>query len=113
MRNKKKLIICLMAVGSNILQATASPRVDYLQERLHQAKSVEMQAKFKAEAEERRYKSTRSARKSIERELKALIKRERREYEQAQKAYRASQLRVGDMMAGDMSAPTSIRWRGL
>lgn len=111
MKKKMRLVGCLTAVGLSILGASASPRTAYLQERLNQAKAVEMQAKFKSDAEKRRYNATKDARRSIERELKALVKRERREYEQAQKAYRASQLMVGNLYLDDMSAPTSVRWK--
>ena len=91
--------------------AHASPRISYLQDRLNQARAVEIQAERKADAEQRRYVATKRARQSIERELKDVRKREEREYKQAREAYHAARLDVESMMAGDMTAPVSARLR--
>lgn len=100
-----------VALAATTMTAQASPRTDYLQDRLNQARAVEIQAKRKSEAEVARYKATKSARKTIEHELKSVRKREDREYRQAREAYHAARLDVESMYQGDMSAPTGITWR--
>lgn len=108
MRNKLMILTGIMLLAN---QAQCSPRISYLRDRLNQAKTVELQAKYKADAETRRYKATRDARKSIERELTDVIKREEREYKQAREAYHAARLDVESMYQDDITAPTGITWR--
>jgi hypothetical protein len=102
-------IIIGITLISAVNIAKASPRTDYLQDRLNQARAVEIQARAKYLAEQSRYNSTKKARTAIARELKDVQKREAREYKQSIEAYRASRLTVGNMHEGDMTAPTS--WR--
>jgi phosphoenolpyruvate carboxylase len=106
---KIKIVIGLVALAVN--GAMASPRTDYLTEKLRESKTIELQAKSKYLAEKGRYNAATRYRSSLESELKDVYKRERRQDEQIRKAYRAEYLRVGNINTEDMTAPVSINWR--
>jgi phosphoenolpyruvate carboxylase len=105
---KIKIVIGLVALAVN--GAMASPRTDYLTEKLRESKTIELQAKSKYLAEQGRYKAATRYRSSLEHELKDVYKREQRQDEQIRKAYRAEYLRVGNINTEDMTAPVSINW---
>ena len=106
-----KKIIGIALVLSTIAGAGASPRTDYLTEKLRESKTIELQAKSKYLAEKGRYTAASRYRSSLEHELKDVYKRERRQDEQIRKAYRAEYLRVGNIDTRDMTAPVSINWK--
>ena len=104
----------IITIGIILLSAkgvSASPRQQYLNDKVQQAYAIEMQARAKYMAEKQRYDASKKYTASLRRELKDVKKREEREYRQTMEAYKASQLTVGNVDTSDMSTPTGINWR--
>ena len=102
-------IVGLLAMAMN--GAVASPRANYLMEKLREGRGIELQAKSKYLAEKARYKAVEKYVNSLTRELKDVRKREARQDKQAREAMRAEYLRVGNINTEDMTAPVSINWK--
>ena len=91
--------------------AKASPRTDYLREKIKSARTVEIQLETKSKATKRAYNTAKARTSTLERELKRTIKRERAEDEAAREAKIAAYQRVNEYMTGDMTSPVSARLR--
>lgn len=104
----KTLVIAGMILMTGA--AKASPRTDFLSDKLKEARTIEVQAESKYRATEARYRSAASYRRSLEKEIRNVRKREEREYKAAIKAKEAEYMRVNPYLMSDVTAPTSIRW---
>ena len=107
----QKLIVIGMTLATLTTAVKASPRTQYLSEKLQEAKRIEVQSKSKYEASKRRYRTAEAYADSITKELKQVRKREAKEYKAAQRAAEAEYAQVNPYLLGDMSAPTQIKWR--
>lgn len=108
MKNKTMAIAGMILISS--LAVKASPRTDFLREKLRSAYTVEVQLKAKHEATERAYRASKVRTDELERELKRVMKRERAEDEAAREAKIAAYKHVNEYMSSDLTSPTAIRW---
>tara|TARA_R110000822_G_scaffold218065_1_gene352531 strand:+ start:1905 stop:2231 length:327 start_codon:yes stop_codon:yes gene_type:complete len=104
---KIKIVIGLVALAVN--GAMASPRTDYLIEKIKEAVTVEAQSRGKLAKEKLRYEASRELTKSFKQELKDTLEREAKQGEQIRRTVDVEYLRVGNINTEDMTAPVSIR----